>query len=141
MADTRRVSLLGLSLRRLQCMALVLLTALVLLQTVGVLHRVAHAHGSHNALAAESATAAATSTQDLMGGLQRLWGDHSNAVDCQLFDQTCPDAWHTPDLVLMPVLPVARWVVALLQERFALVERFYAARGPPVLHRFDLGCV
>ncbi len=133
MADTQRVSLLGLSLRRLQCMALVLLTALVLLQTVGVLHRVAHAHGSHNALAAESATAAATSTQDLMGGLQRLWGDHSNAVDCQLFDQSCPDALHPPAYVLMPLSLALSWLTVTRHERFALFERFYAARGPPAV--------
>ena len=132
MADTWRVFLLGLSLRRLQRMALVLLTAFVLVQTVGVLHRVAHAHGTHSAAMAEPATSVASS-QDLMAGLQRLWGDHSNAVDCQLFDQSCPDALHTPVLVWMPVMPLRSWLAATLRERFALFERFYAARGPPAV--------
>jgi hypothetical protein len=118
----------------------VLLTALVLVQTAGVLHRVAHAHTHANTnttnttlLAAEAATAA-TSTPDFMGALQRLWGEHSNSVDCQLFDQSCPDAFHATALVLIPAMPAARWMAATLQERFALVERFYAARGPPVLN-------
>ncbi len=141
MADALRFLSVALHLRTLRGAVLALLTALVLLQTVGVLHRVAHAHGLHSSVAAAEGATAKPSALDLMASLQRLWGEHSNAVDCQLFDQTCPDAWHTPDLVLMPVLPVARWMVATLQERFALVERFYAARGPPVLHRFDLGCV
>lgn len=132
MADAWHVSLLGLSLRRLQRTALVLLTALVLVQTLGVLHRVAHAHGTHSAVTAEPATSIASS-QDLMAGLQRLWGDHSHAVDCQLFDQNCPDALHTPAWVLMPVMPAYSWLTATLRERFALFERFYAARGPPAV--------
>ena len=132
MADTWPVSWLNLSLRRLQRTALVLLTALVLVQTVGVLHRVAHAHGMQHAVAVEGATAA-TSGQDLMGGLLRLWGDHSNAVDCQLFDQSCPDVLHTPVWGLLPLLPAHRWLAVTLHERFALFERFYAARGPPAV--------
>ena len=136
MADAWHVSVLGLSLRlrRLQRTALVLLTALVLVQTLGVLHRVAHAHGTHSAVTAEPATSVASS-QDLMAGLQRLWGDHSHAVDCQLFDQSCPDALQTPVLRVMPLMPAFSWLAATLHERFALFERFYAARGPPaVLH-------
>jgi hypothetical protein len=109
-----------------------LLTALVLMQTVGVLHRVAHAHGSHSAVAVEPASAP-TSGQDLMAGLQRFWGDHSNAVDCQLFDQSCPEVLHTPDFLVTPVMPAPIWLALTLQERFALFERFYAARGPPVV--------
>jgi hypothetical protein len=132
MTDAWHVSLLGLSLRRLQRVILMLLTALVLVQTIGVLHRVAHAHGTHSVMAVEVATAAA-SGQDLMAGLQRLWGDHSHAVDCQLFDQSCPDALHTPAFVLMPVMPALTWLAATLHERFALFERFYAARGPPAV--------
>jgi len=133
MADARRVSLFALSLRGLHRMVLVLLTALVLVQTVGVLHRVVHAHSTHPVVVAAEAPLAPV-TLDLMGGLQRLWGDHSNAVDCQLFEQSCPDAWHTPAVVLMPVLPAPGWLVAMWQARFAVLARFYAARGPPVWH-------
>jgi hypothetical protein len=132
MADAWRVSMLSSSVRRLQRLALVLLTALVLVQTIGVMHRVVHADGSHIALATEPATSVVTS-QDLMAGLQRLWGDHSHAVDCQLFDQNCPDALHTPVWVFVPEQHAHSWLAATLRERFALFERFYAARGPPVV--------
>ena len=132
MTDACQVSLLGLSLRRLQRVTLMLLTALVLVQTIGVLHRVAHAHGTHSVLAIAGATTA-DSGQDLMAGLQRLWGDHSHVVDCQLFDQSCPDALQTPVFVLMPEMPALSWLAATLHERFALFERFYAARGPPAV--------
>ncbi len=110
----------------------VLLSVLVLVQTVGVIHRVAHAHGSHSVLATEPATSVVTG-QDLMAGLQRLWGDHSNAVDCQLFDQNCPDALHTPVWVFVPEQHAHSWLAATLRERFALFERFYSARGPPAV--------
>lgn len=134
MTDACHQPLLGLSLRlrRLQRVTRMLLTALVLVQTIGVLHRVAHAHGMHNVMAVEGVTTAA-SDQDLMAGLQRLWGDHSHVVDCQLFDQSCPDALNTPVFVLMPVMPALSWLAATLHERFALFERFYAARGPPAV--------
>jgi hypothetical protein len=118
----------------LRCAMVTLLSVLVLVQTVGILHRVAHAYGTHSEVAVEGATEAA-SGQDLMAGLQRLWGDHSHGLDCQLFDQSCPDALHTPAWGLVPVLPAHSWLAATLHERFALFERFYAARGPPaVLH-------
>ena len=134
MADASQGLPLNANLRRLQRMIVLILVALVLVQTLGVLHRVAHAHGVHSAVTTESPTLAASS-QGLMAGLQRVWGDHSHAVDCQLFDQSCPDALHTPAWGLVPVLPAHSWLAATLHERFALFERFYAARGPPaVLH-------
>ena len=132
MAETWREFLLGLSQRRLQRLALILLTALVLVQTIGVMHRVAHAHGTHSALATVPATSVVTS-QDLMAGLQRLWGDHSHSVDCQLFAQSCPDSLHSLALVFAPVMPALGWLAAVMHERFALFERFYTARGPPAV--------
>lgn len=132
MADASLGLPLNANLRRLQRMILVVLVALVLVQTLGVLHRVAHAHGAHSAVTTEPPTLAASS-QGLMAGLQRVWGDHSNAVDCQLFDQTCPDTLHALALVFAPVMPALGWLAAILHERFALFERFYAARGPPAV--------
>ena len=124
MADARR------GLHRL---VLVLLIAFVLVQTMGVLHRVVHVHSLHSVAVAENSPAAPLSHASLPH-LQRLWGEHSNAVDCQLFDQSCPDIWHAILLVTMPIMPSPSWLVATLRERFALFERFYAARGPPVWH-------
>ncbi len=132
MTDARCVSCLGLGARRWRGLALALLTVLVLVQTVGLLHRVAHAHGVHSVEAVEGATTASSGEQ-LMAGLQRLWGDHSHAVDCQLFDQNCPDALHTPVWVFVPEQHAHSWLAAALRERFALFERFYAARGPPAV--------
>lgn len=120
--------------RGLYRMVLVLLTALVLVQTLGVLHRVVHANSAHSLAVADNTTATPL-TDTPIPQLQRLWGEHSNAVDCQLFNQSCPDMWHAPPLVTMPTMPAPSWLAATLRERFALVERFYAARGPPaVLH-------
>jgi hypothetical protein len=120
--------------RGLHRLVLVLLTALVLVQTLGVLHRIAHAHSPHGVTVAEDQKIL-PATHGPMDHLQRLWGDHSNAVDCQLFDQNCPDALHPPAWVSMPAMPALSWLAATLHERFALFERFYAARGPPaVLH-------
>ena len=123
-----------LSLRTWRHMLLVLLTALVLVQTLGVLHRVAHAHNAHpEVVSVSDVNTAAASKPGMFTSLQRLWGGHSNAVDCQLFDQSCPDALHTPVLLVMPVMPAISWLAATLHERFALFERFYAARGPPAV--------
>ena len=130
----RRVVPVPFSLRTWRHMLLALLAALVLVQTLGVLHRVAHAHIAHPEFAsAFDSNTAAASNPGMFTSLQRLWGGHSNAVDCQLFDQSCPDALHTPVLPVMPVMPAMSWLAATLHERFALFERFYAARGPPAV--------
>jgi len=130
MADALRFVPVTLRLRGLRRALLLLLTALVLVQTMGVLHRVVHAHGPISASSVSQQVAGVTD-ENLVRDLQRLWGEHSNSAECQLFDQTCPDALHRPAVLLMPLLPPIRWMTAALQERFALVERFYAARGPP----------
>ncbi|WP_310627107.1 hypothetical protein [Limnohabitans sp.] len=123
MAEALRWMPLNLSLRLLRRALLVLLMALVLVQTVGVLHRVVHAHGTHRMTAVEG-----------MAALQSLWADHSNAVNCQLFDQSCSDALHVTIAMAQPVLFISDWPAATMHERFALFERSYAARGPPAWH-------
>jgi hypothetical protein len=75
--------------------------------------------------------AAPTGVTDEASLLTALWGGHSNSDDCQLFDQTCPDLLHVPVWALPAVSVVPIWTASLLLERFALFERFYAARGPP----------
>jgi hypothetical protein len=127
MTNAQRSLPMALSLRSLQRVLMVLLTSWILLQTVGVLHRVAHAQQSAGVF---SHTAPAVVNDDA-SLLAAIWGDHSNSAECQLFDQTCPDllhvcVWTLPALSVMPI-----WMAALLLERFALFERFYAARGPP----------
>lgn len=118
-------------LRRARHMLLALLAALLLVQSVGVLHRVAHAHHSANAVSTHAQTIDATNTHEGAALLARLWGEHSSLAECQLFDQTCPDLLLIPTMALLPLLPAPSWTAQVLQERFALFERFYAARGPP----------
>lgn len=127
MINALRLLPMSLNLRGLQRVMLVLLTALIMVQTVGVLHRVAHAQKSEGVF---SHTAPAVEKDDV-SLLAAIWGDHSNSAECQLFDQTCPDLLHAPVWALPAVSVMPIWMAALLLERFALFERFYAARGPP----------
>ena len=127
MANALRFLPMSLSLRGVQRVMLVLLTALIMVQTVGMLHRVAHAQQS----AGVFSHAAPAVVKDDVSLLAAIWGDHSNSAECQLFDQTCPDLLHAPVWALPVVSVMPIWMAALLLERFALFERFYAARGPP----------
>jgi hypothetical protein len=126
MTEACRWMLVAGHLRAWRQAVLGLLMALVLVQTLGVLHRVAHAQQSM-----DRATVAAAETT---AGLNALWGEHTSSAECQLFDQACPDLLHTPIAALPTSLPLALWTTEVLAERFALFERFYAARGPPVGH-------
>jgi hypothetical protein len=127
MTDASRFLPLPLSVCRLQRVLLVLLTALIMVQTVGVLHRVAHAQQS----AGVYAHASPAVVKHEVSLLAAIWGDHSNSAECQLFDQACPDLLHSPVWVLSVVAALPTWEAVALRERFALFERFYAARGPP----------
>ena len=127
MIDALRFLPMSLSLRGLQRAMLVLLMALIMVQTVGILHRVAHAQQS----AGVFSHAAPAVVKDDVSQLAAIWGDHSNSAECQLFDQTCPDLLQAPVWALPAVSVMPIWMAALLLERFALFERFYAARGPP----------
>lgn len=131
MADAWRWVPVASSLRVVRHALLALLTTLLLVQSVGVLHRVAHAHHSANAASTHAQTIDATNPHEGATLLARLWGEHSSLAECQLFDQTCPDLWLTPTMAWLPLLPAPSFTALVLQERFALFERFYAARGPP----------
>ena len=131
MADALRWMPMALHVRTFRRVLLALLTTLVLVQSVGVLHRVAHAH--HSSSMASTQVPIVDDAPPHAGAtlLARLWGEHSSLADCQLFDQTCPDLLLTSISVWMPLLPAPIRMAAVLQERFALFARFYAARGPP----------
>lgn len=129
MTDMSRFLPMALSLRSLQRLLSVLLVALILVQTGGVLHRVVHAQQ----IAGVSSHAMSVAGKDDVSLLAALWGGHSNSAECQLFDQTCPDLLHVPAWALPTVTALPAWQAADLRERFALFERFYAARGPPAV--------
>ena len=124
MTDALRWRPMALSLCRVRRVLAVLLTAWVLVQTVGVMHRVAHAH--------QSAGITMDAPANTSGVLAGIWGEHSNSAECQLFDQTCPDQLHLPVWGMPAMWMASAWLMDVLQERFALFARFYAARGPPV---------
>lgn len=132
MIDALRWTSATASLRTARCVLLAMLTALVLVQSVGVLHRVAHAHHSASDVSTQAQVTDVTNPHEGSVLLARLWGQHSSLAECQLFDHMCPDLWLTPTMALLPLLPAPTWTALVLQERFALFERFYAARGPPV---------
>lgn len=129
MVDALRWLPVAVSRRMLVRAVLVLLTALVLVQTMGLLHRVAHAHRTQAVVSVEAPLVSAEASDVLT----RLWGEHSNLADCQLFDQACPDVLQHPPLNVVVVGAPKAWQVEVGQERFALFERFYAARGPPAV--------
>ena len=124
MANAQRWMPMTMSIHGYRRVLLALLTALMLVQTVGVLHRVAHAQQSSGVT-----THAVVNSSSVLAS---IWGEHSNSAECQLFDQACPDLLHTPAWTLPVAMLALLWTVAVLSERFALFERFYAARGPPV---------
>ena len=117
----------ALSTRGLQRLLLGLLMALSLMQTLGLLHRVAHMQQSAGALSQKTQLV----VRDDASLVVAVWGDHSSSAECQLFDQACPDLLQGPVWALPASLSKPSWTAALLLERFALFERFYAARGPP----------
>jgi hypothetical protein len=129
MTDVSRFWPMALSLRSVQRCLLALLTAVILVQTVGVLHRVAHAQQN----AGVRSHVMSLESKDEVSVLAAIWGEHSNSAECQLFDQTCPDLLYAPVWTVPAVTALPVWAAAALRERFALFERFYAARGPPAV--------
>ncbi len=107
----------------LSSMLTLLLAVLLLAQTVGVMHRAAHfkpMEGAYPAVVTENSSP-----------LHALWGDHSNASDCRVFDQSCPDLFDVSGWQIPLFLSPAFWIVVSRHVRFALFERFYLAHGPP----------
>jgi hypothetical protein len=117
------------------------LLALVCLQTLTVVHRIVHKESVAErvtqtlqdlAVAQQKPTHSPSDSADEAPFFEDLWGEHKSLTDCQLFDQACPDALQHALFIDSYISPPAIRMGALLLERFALFERFYAARGPPV---------
>lgn len=110
--------------RDIRRLLLTVALAFVVLQTLGALHRVFHfAHGVHMQ----------ATSPDEKNLLTALWGEHGKTSDCQSFDHAIPDGLQMVVLTAHAVSPPAVWWVMVLQERFALAERFFSSRGPPVV--------
>lgn len=119
-----------------------LLLALVCLQTLTVVHRVLHKENvsqratqslpSHGVLH-KPQNEFLNPTSGITTFFADLWSEHKSLSDCQMFDQACPDTLQHALHLDIFIPPPALWMGLVLRERFALFERFYAARGPPVL--------
>jgi hypothetical protein len=117
------------------------LLALVSLQTLTVVHRIVHqesvAQGvTHQQLEQNGGLHTQSNSlkhsSEIAKFFAGLWGEHKSLTDCELFDQACPDVLQHALFIDSYISPPVTWMGAVLLERFALVERFYAARGPPV---------
>jgi hypothetical protein len=112
---------------------------MLLLQSVVGMHRVLHGQNasvpsvasqlSDNTIVGLETDRSASSECNKLS----LWGDHTRAADCQLFDQACADAspsavWLTASIIRIPLL-IAPTLNASWIERVA----FFSARGPPVV--------
>lgn len=101
-----------------------LMVALLLAQTLGEMHRVAHA----KQIEGRALPTEVTSSHNV----NALWGDHANASDCRVFDQSSPDLLTFTQLPLSLPSAVPVWIAVVLPAWLVLFERFYAAQGPPV---------
>jgi hypothetical protein len=112
---------------------------MLLLQNVVGMHRVLHVQNASvpsvaSQLSGITSVAVETDRSDSSEcNKLSLWGDHTRAADCQLFDQACADpspsaVWLTASIIRIPLLNAptlnASWI-----ERVA----FFSARGPPVV--------
>ena len=122
-------------------MVWLLLLALVSLQTLAVMHRIVHKESlvprvvqtsQGLSVVHQSPDNSAHATSRTISLFSGLWGEHKSLTDCQLFDQACPDALHHTVHMDLYIVPPAIGLGEIFLERFALFERFYAARGPPV---------
>lgn len=95
-----------------------------LAQTLGAMHRVAHAKHFQGHVPQVEVVAPHP--------VDALWGDHSNASDCRVFDQNSPDLLGCSQLALTLPFAMPAWGAMALPVRLMLFERFYAAQGPPV---------
>ena len=133
MLDRLRLSV-GLQ-RGLMAVALCML----LLQSVVGMHRVLHGQNasvpsvasqlSDNTIVGLETDRSASSDCNKLS----MWGDHTRAADCQLFDQACADAspsavWLAPSVALLPT-----FVAQTLLSRWVERSVYFSARGPPVV--------
>ena len=117
------------------------LLALVSLQTLTAVHRIVHQESVAQGVTQQqleqngvfhTQSNSLKHSSEIAKFFAGLWGEHKSLTDCELFDQACPDVLQHALFIDSYIPPPAIWLGAVLLERFALFERFYAARGPPV---------
>ena len=119
---------------------LALAMALWLASTLGFVHRTLHFHSTPQSTAAAlsaaatrlaASEAAAPATTRPMGGLEALFGSHTDS-DCRLYDQLAGgEAAPSVPLLALPIaMPMARFHY-FLGEAIARWVVLFDARGPP----------
>jgi hypothetical protein len=112
---------------------------MLLLQSVVGMHRVLHLQNASMPSVAtqlsDNTTVGAETDRSASSDCNKpsLWGDHTRAADCQLFDQACADAspsavWLGASVALLPKF-VAQTLLSSWVERSV----YFSARGPPVV--------
>jgi hypothetical protein len=112
---------------------------MLLLQSVVGMHRVLHGQNASvpslaTQLSGSASVAVETDRSDSSEcNKQSLWGDHTRAADCQLFDQACADASPSAIWLAPPVAPLAIFVAQSLLSSWVERSVYFSARGPPVV--------
>ncbi len=112
---------------------------MLLLQSVVGMHRVLHGQNSSVPLVAtqlpdntivglETDRSASSECKKLS-----LWGDHTRAADCQLFDQACADASPSAVWLAPSVAPLPSFVAQTFLSSWVERSVYFSARGPPVV--------
>ncbi len=112
---------------------------MLLLQSVVGMHRVLHVQNasvpsvatqlSDNTIVGLETDRSASSECNKLS----LWGDHTRAADCQLFDQACADASPLAIWLAPSVAPPSIFVAQTLLSRWVERSVYFSARGPPVV--------
>lgn len=112
---------------------------MLLLQNVVGMHRVLHVQNASvpsvaSQLSGITSVAVETDRSDSSEcNKLSLWGDHTRAADCQLFDQACADASPSAIWLAPSVAPPSIFVAQTLLSRWVERSVYFSARGPPVV--------
>ena len=112
---------------------------MLLLQSVVGMHRVLHGQNASvlsvaSQLSGSTSVAVETDRSDSSEcNKLSLWGDHTRAADCQLFDQACADASPSAVWLAPSVAPLPSFVAQTLLSRWVERSVYFSARGPPVV--------
>jgi hypothetical protein len=110
-----------------------LVAVLLLAQTVGWMHRGLHgtapAHGS--AATALHVHAGVAKPHAPRSWIEKLFGSHTDASDCRLFDVLGQPGCASAALLPQPLIPMATLLVTTHADFVARWAALFDARGPP----------
>lgn len=112
---------------------------MLLLQSVVGMHRVLHVQNASVPSVAtqlsDSTTVGAEAERSDSSECNKpsLWGDHSRAADCQLFDQACADASPAAIWLAPSVAPLYIFSAQSLLSSWVQRSVYFSARGPPLV--------